>query len=172
MRNRCKMKDLTPVPGFQLKIISGGQTGVDRAALDVALKHHLPCGGWCPQGRTAEDGVIPSRYPVVELREGGYDERTRKNVQEADSTVIIYFGQPTGGTEKTLLYCLQQKKPYLLLDAIELHASRAAWRIKQFSDRLPGGVINFAGPRASDAPNAYLYASNVIEEFLVLQHLD
>ena len=155
-----------------LKILSGGQAGVDRAVLDAALNHHVPCGGWCPQGRAAEDGIIPARYPVVELSEGGYDERTLKNVQAADGTVIIYFGVPSGGTEKTLLCCLQQKKPYLLLDAMELDASRAALRIKQLSDGLLGGVINFAGPRASEAPNAYPYASNVIEQFLVLHHRD
>ena len=62
------------------KIISGAQTGVDRAALDAALRNNVPCGGWCPNGREAEDGAIPERYPVHELAEGGYDERTLKNV--------------------------------------------------------------------------------------------
>jgi hypothetical protein len=151
-----------------LRIISGAQTGVDRAALDMALKHHVPCGGWCPQGRMAEDGVIPASYPVKELSDGGYDERTLRNVQQADGTVIIYFGQPSGGTETTLLYCLQHKKPYLLVDARELETSRAAQRIKAFVDALAGGTLNFAGPRASDEPKAYPYASSVIEKFLVL----
>ncbi|MGB5278970.1 MAG: putative molybdenum carrier protein [Gammaproteobacteria bacterium] len=104
----------------------GAQTGVDRAALATALKHHVPCGGWCSPGRMAEDGVIPASYPVKELSDGGYDKRTLRNVQEADGTVIIYFGRPRGGTETTLLYCLQHKKPYLLLGAQELETSRAA----------------------------------------------
>jgi hypothetical protein len=151
-----------------LKIISGGQTGVDRAALDTALKNHVPCGGWCPQGRKAEDGIIPARYPVMALSNGGYDDRTLKNVQEADGTVIIYFGQPSGGTETTLRYCLQQKKPYLLLDAQKLDSGRAAQRIKEFSDTLAGGTLNFAGPRASDEPKAYPYASSVVDKFLML----
>ena len=112
--------------------------------------------------------MIPAQYPVIELSAGGYDERTLKNVQEADGTVVIYFGQPSGGTETTLLHCLQQRKPYLLLDASELEASRAAQRIKAFSNTLAGGTLNFAGPRASEEPKAYPYASRVIEAFLVL----
>jgi hypothetical protein len=151
-----------------LKIISGAQTGVDRAALDTALKKHVPCGGWCPEGRIAEDGIIPERYPVLELVGAGYNERTRKNIQEADGTVIIYFAQPSGGTETTLLYCLHQKKPYLLLDARELDTGRAAQRIKEFADSLSGGTLNFAGPRASGESSAYQYASSAIEKFLVL----
>ena len=158
----------TEIDLARLKIISGGQTGVDRAALDTALKHRLPCGGWCPQGREAEDGIIPTRYPLMELSNGGYDERTRKNVEAANGTVIIYFGQLSGGTERTLLYCIQQEKPYLLLDASELDAARAAHRIMQFFSNLPGGTLNFAGPRASGAPEAYPYASNAIEQFLLL----
>ena len=112
--------------------------------------------------------MIPARYPVMELSDGGYDDRTLKNVQQADGTVVIYFGQPRGGTETTLLYCLQEKKPYLLLDACELDASRAARRINEFSNSLSAGTLNFAGPRASDEPKAYSYASGVIEKFLLL----
>ncbi len=99
-----------------LKIVSGGQTGVDRGALDAALESAEQCGGWCPEGRKAEDGVIPESYPVQELKGGGYRKRTRKNVQDSDGTVIIYFGQLIGGTEQTLRYCLDEKKPYLLLN--------------------------------------------------------
>ena len=112
--------------------------------------------------------MIPARYPVMELSDGGYDARTLKNVQQADGTIVIYFGQPQGGTETTLLYCLEQKKPYLLLDAYELDASRAAQRIEEFSNKLSAGTLNFAGPRASDEPKAYSYASGVIEMFLAL----
>ena len=96
-----------PAPG--LTIISGGQTGVDRAALDSALSYRVDCGGWCPEGRQAEDGPIPARYPLTELG-GGYAARTRKNVEDSDGTVILYFDTPTGGTEKTLRYCLDLGK--------------------------------------------------------------
>ena len=111
-----------------LKIISGAQTGVDRAALDSALQNGQACGGWCPEGRRAEDGRIENIYPVTELPGGGYAERTLKNVQDSDGTVIIYFGEPSGGTEKTLYCCLREHKPYLLLDAREIESGRAARR--------------------------------------------
>jgi hypothetical protein len=84
-----------------LKIISGGQTGVDRGALEAALSASFPCGGWCPAGRKAEDGVIPEKYPVTPLPGGGYRARTRKNVQESDGTVILAPGELTGETALT-----------------------------------------------------------------------
>ena len=79
------------------KIISGGQTGADRAGLDVALDAGFPCGGWCPKGRKAEDGRIPDKYPLTETGSADYLKRTEKNVVDADGTVIFTFGMPTGG---------------------------------------------------------------------------
>ncbi len=149
-----------------LKIISGGQTGVDRAALDSALAHGQDCGGWCPEGRLAEDGRIDDSYPVTELPGGGYPERTRKNVQDSDGTVIIYFSAPSGGTEKTLRHCLEQHKPYLLLDASEIDSGRAAQRILEFYRGLDGSRLNFAGPRASGEARAYDYCLRAMDEFL------
>ena len=151
-----------------LKIVSGAQTGVDRAALDAALRKNVPCGGWCPAGKKAEDGTIPELYPVRELEDGGYNERTLKNVQDSDGTVIIYFGQLSGGTEDTLRYCLHEKKPYLLLDGLEVKTGRAAERIMEFLRISPGGILNFAGPRASNEPRAYEYTTQVVEKFLEL----
>lgn len=151
-----------------LKIISGAQTGVDRAALDSALKHGQACGGWCPEGRRAEDGRIDEIYPVTELPGGGYAERTLKNVLDSDGTVIIYFGAPGGGTEKTLYHCIGHQKPYLLLDAGEVDSERAAERIHQFMRELPGERLNFAGPRASGEPAAYDYALRAVDVFLSL----
>jgi predicted Rossmann-fold nucleotide-binding protein len=83
-----------------VKIISGGQTGVDRAALDVALKNGIECGGWCPAGRLDEFGKIPDRYPLRELEGGGFTERTLQNVKDSDGTVIIYSGKLSGGTRR------------------------------------------------------------------------
>ena len=151
-----------------LKIISGAQTGVDRAALDSALQRGVESGGWCPEGRLAEDGPIPPAYPVTELPGGGYPERTRKNVQDSDGSVIIYFGELSGGTEKTLVYCLDEGRPYLLLDAREIDSRRAAARIFEFSRGLDGERLNFAGPRASGAPAAYDYARAAVDDFLRL----
>jgi hypothetical protein len=99
-----------------LKIISGGQTGVDRGALDAALDLGVECCGWCPAGRLAEDGMIPERYPVIELTDGGYAERTARNVADSDGTLIISNGKPIGGTRETVERCVKMLKPYIIID--------------------------------------------------------
>jgi hypothetical protein len=99
------------------KIISGGQTGVDRGALDAALSIGFLCGGWCPQDRKAEDGPIPDRYPLVVLPGAGYRQRTLKNVKDSDATVIIYANTLSGGTKLTQDFCQREKKPFVVVDA-------------------------------------------------------
>ncbi|NIO41939.1 MAG: hypothetical protein GTO41_18270, partial [Burkholderiales bacterium] len=99
-----------------MKVVTGGQTGVDRGALDAALELNIQCGGWCPEGRLAEDGPIPEIYPLQELAGGDYRDRTRKNVVDSDGSAIIYFGEIEGGTESTLDDCVQLAKPYQLID--------------------------------------------------------
>lgn len=99
-----------------LKIISGGQTGVDRGALDAAIELRVECGGWCPAGRMAEDGIIPNRYPVIELANAGYAARTTRNVTDADGTLVILVGDPVGGTRETIGCCIEMQKPYLTID--------------------------------------------------------
>jgi hypothetical protein len=98
------------------KIVSGGQTGVDRAALDVALELGLPCGGWCPRGRRAEDGRLPARYPLRETTSAAYPARTALNVREADGTLILTRGEPDRGTALTARLAEQSGKPHLTLD--------------------------------------------------------
>ncbi len=149
-----------------LKIVSGGQTGVDRAALDAALACNNECGGWCPEGRKAEDGLISPHYPVIELKDSGYNKRTLQNVIDSDGTVIIYFDLLSGGTEKTLLFCLERNKPYLLIDATELTPDRTAERIQHFVNRNTITVLNFAGPRASGEPLAYDYTLQTVTCYL------
>ncbi len=150
----------------KIKIVSGGQTGVDRAALDAALESNTECGGWCPNGRKAEDGKIPSHYPVNELKNAGYTKRTRQNVIDSDGTVIIYFATLSGGTEKTLLFCLKQKKPYLLIDATELPDKRSTKSIQDFVTNNAIKILNIAGPRASGEPLAYGYTLRVMNHYL------
>jgi len=103
-----------------LKIISGGQTGVDRGALDAALAFEVECGGWCPAGRLAENGTIPERYPVVELANAGYAERTARNVADSDGTLVISKGEPIGGTRETVDCCIEMRKPYLIIDCASM----------------------------------------------------
>ena len=145
-----------------MKIVSGGQTGVDRAALDAALESGVEAGGWCPEGRLAEDGVIPAHYPVKELPKAGYSERTRRNVIHSDGTVIIYFGCPSGGTEQTIVFCIKEQKPYVLIDAEELSVDLASRNIEHFIEDHSISVLNVAGPRASGESRAYAYAKKVI----------
>jgi Circularly permutated YpsA SLOG family len=149
-----------------VKIISGGQTGVDRAALDVALKHRIDCGGWCPAGRLDEIGRIPDRYPVWELEHGGFTERTLQNVKDADGTVIIYPGKLSGGTEQTVRFCLEQQRPHQLLDASKIPTEEAARLIADFVRNHKIDTLNVAGPRESEWPEGYDYAYRALETFL------
>src|SRR5262249_12024578 len=98
------------------RLVSGGQSGVDRAALDIALELGIPCGGWCPKGRKAEDGAIPERYPLTETTSGDYRQRTRWNVRDSDGTLILAWGEPTEGTLLTLTACRDAGKPHLVID--------------------------------------------------------
>ncbi|MDM8557336.1 putative molybdenum carrier protein [Candidatus Parabeggiatoa sp. HSG14] len=146
-----------------MKIISGAQTGVDRAALDAALDSGVKTGGWCPEGRMADDGIISEKYPVKELPKSGYRQRTKRNVIDSDGTVIIYFDYPFpgGGTEQTIVFCIKERKPYVLIDAEELTIERASRKIKKFIDRNTISVLNVAGPNAG-VPKAYQYTKKVI----------
>jgi hypothetical protein len=147
-------------------IVSGAQTGVDRAALDVAHEAGARCGGWCPAGRRAEDGVIPESYPVTELASGGYIERTEANVRDSDATVILHFGALRGGTQATREFCDALGKPCLLIDGDEIAADAAAARIAEFVQRVDARRLKFAGPRASQAPRAYAYALDTVSRVL------
>ena len=149
-----------------IHIISGGQTGVDRAALDAAMALNVPCGGWCPADGCDELGLIPAHYPLRRLKRGGYRERTMRNVREADGTIIVYFGGLSGGTEFTLLCCMQRKKPYKLIDGEEINISRAATLLERFVRTHRIRILNVAGPRASQQPKAYDYAYRVVAKFL------
>ena len=149
-----------------MKIISGGQTGVDRAALDVALRHGIECGGWCPTGRLDEFGKIPDHYPIQELQGGSFTERTLQNVKDSDGTVVIYPGELYGGTDQTVRFCLDLKRPHQLIDASKISAEGAAKLIAEFVRENEIGILNIAGPRQSEWTEGYDYASRVLSAFL------
>jgi len=149
-----------------LKIISGGQTGVDRAALDAAIKLGIDCGGWCPAGRLDEVGKIPDRYPLQELKHGGFAERTLQNVKDSDGTVVIYFGKMSGGTEQTVHFCIEQERPHRTIDAAEISADAAANLISDLVSEHKIDILNVAGPRQSEWPAGYDYALRALEIFL------
>lgn len=145
------------------RIVSGGQTGVDRAALDAAMEENIPCGGWCPRGRRAEDGAIPLRYPLRETPGAGTIERTRANVRDSDATLVLSFGPAEGGTRATIACAQSARKPVLVVDLADDERSAARHsRIVRWLDTNAVGTLNIAGPRESEHPGAYVTARAVV----------
>jgi hypothetical protein len=138
------------------KIISGGQTGADRAAFDAALALGLPIGGWVPKGRKAEDGVIPAHYSNLrETDTDDYESRTRLNVREADATLILSHGPLTGGSQLTESVARTLGKPFLHVNLTPLSIADAVDTIRVWLSDLGGEMLNVAGPRASNDPLIY-----------------
>jgi Circularly permutated YpsA SLOG family len=142
-----------------MKIVSGGQTGVDRAALDVALELALPCGGWCPRGRKAEDGSIPARYPLTETRSADYAQRTEWNVRDADATLVLTRGQPSGGTALTIDVAQRLGKPCLVID---LDGAPNVDAVRSWIQSENVGILNVAGPRESQSPGIHAAATGFL----------
>jgi Circularly permutated YpsA SLOG family len=145
------------------RIVSGGQTGVDRAALDVALDLGVPCGGWCPHGRRAEDGAVPARYPLVETPSSGYPQRTAWNVRDSDATLVLTRGRPRGGTALTLRLASRAGRPAL---AVDLDRTPDARAVAAWLRSVDVGVLNVAGPRESDAPGIGASAAAFLRRLL------
>jgi hypothetical protein len=145
------------------KIVSGGQTGVDRAALDVALELDIPCGGWCPMGRRAGDGVIPARYHLQETGSADYAERTRLNVLDSDATLILNRGELAGGTALTARLAGLNGKPCLV---VQLDAAPDTGKVVEWLHGHGVHILNVAGPRETQQPGIHAQASGFLLKLL------
>jgi len=132
------------------RIVSGGQTGADRGALDAAIELGIEHGGFCPRGRRAEDGTIPSRYQLEETSSPNYRVRTERNVVESDATLLVTRGHPTGGSALTADIARQHGRPVLHIDLDDVPVNPE--RVRQWLFRFSIEVLNVAGPRASGCP--------------------
>lgn len=145
------------------RVVSGGQTGVDRAALDAALQLGIPCGGWCPRGRVAEDGRIPAAYPLVETPTAEYAERTEWNVRDSDATLLLTWGELAGGTRFTRFVAQKWNRPHTIVD---MSADPSVVAVRRWLDDRAPSTLNIAGPRASLGPHVYPDALGFLSEVL------
>jgi len=143
------------------KIVSGGQTGADRAALDWAIENGIPHGGWCPKGRLAEDGPIPGCYDLTETPSAGYPQRTEWNARDSDGTAIFSIGHKlTGGSRATVEFATKHKKPLIhICREDENPASKVLHFIRSNGIR----ILNVAGPRASKEPEVGEFVKRVFD---------
>jgi hypothetical protein len=145
------------------KIISGGQTGADRAALDVAIKLGIPYGGWIPKGRITEEGPLPEKYEMQEMPSESYAARTEQNVIDSTGTLIICRGKPTGGSDYTREMALKHKKLLLHVDLNRTTSFDAASLISSWIKLHQIKILNVAGPRATKDPNVYVDVFRILE---------
>ena len=150
------------------KIISGGQTGVDRAALDLAADLGLEAGGWCPRGRRAEDGIIPDQYALKETTSRDYEQRTEWNVRDADATLILTTGKPEGGTQLTIETAQRLDKPFYVVDLL---APRNLQGLQYWVEYEKIHVLNVAGPRESRVPGVKAMAMEFLKDFIFIWKL-
>jgi hypothetical protein len=149
-----------------IKIISGGQTGVDRVGLDVAMKLGIEHGGYAPKGRIAEDGQIPEKYNLQVLTRGGYPSRTKKNIEASDGTVIFIKRTLRRGCKLTVDYAVKINKPWLLIDFSNVTVAQASSILQSWLESKKIGILNVAGPRFSKDPFTSHMAGKVLEAVL------
>lgn len=138
-----------------IKIVSGGQSGVDRAALDFALENQIRCGGWCPLGRLAEDGRIHNRYPLHETDSSDYRVRTQSNVRDSDGTLILYVDVFSNGTSLTQQIAKKLMKPCLLVQLNGENYTEKNLQLNAWLEANKIETLNVAGPRESSQSGIY-----------------
>ncbi|MGP0591782.1 putative molybdenum carrier protein [Nitrospira sp. T9] len=156
------------------RIVSGGQTGADRAALDFALKFGIECGGWVPKGRMGEDGVIPAHYPnLVETDSDDPNIRTELNVRDSDATILITRGAPTGGSAFTVEVAMRLGKAVFHVDLNRESMDQVVPEVCRWLQNLHPAILNVAGPRASEDHDIYDLAKVLLESvFLAMNSTD
>ncbi len=150
------------------KIISGGQTGADQAALDAAIKLGIPHGGWIPSGRITENGPLLDKYLLEEMPTSSYAERTEQNIIDSDGTLIASHGMLAGGSAYTRQVALEQKRPWLHIDLQKTAVFDAAMILSEWVLKNNIEILNVAGPRASKDPKIYRAVMNIIESAYTL----
>ena len=148
------------------KIISGGQTGADRAALDVAIELEILHGGWIPKGRKTEDGILADRYQLEEMPTASYPKRTEKNILDSDGTLIFSRGTLTGGSALTRKLAKKHNRPWLHVDLDKVVGTDAVQIIAEWFDENDIGILNVAGPRASKDPGIHDFVMGILEAAL------
>jgi putative molybdenum carrier protein len=148
------------------KIVSGGQTGADRAALDWAIGSGIPHGGWCPKGRKAEDGALDPRYGLTETPSEDYSQRTEWNVRDSDGTAVFSVRRELrGGSLLTVELAGRYNRPVIHLCAEDVRTNHAQ-ELRSFIEGFGISVLNVAGPRESDEPGVYRFVSRVLDQAL------
>jgi hypothetical protein len=148
------------------RIVSGGQTGADRAGLDAAIACGVPHGGWCPKGRTAEDGVIHERYQLTETEGASYLARTERNVKQSDGTVVFTLGELAGGSLRTGDFARRHQKPWCHIRLGEASDQQAADDLRQFVKAHEIRSLNIAGSSESREPGLRQRVQAVVSSVL------
>ena len=146
------------------KTISGGQTGADLAALDFAIEHDIPHGGWIPKGRKTENGILPDKYLLDEMPTVSYPKRTEKNILDSDGTLIFPRGKLTGGSALTRKLAKQHQKPWLHIDLDKVEKAEAVQIIASWIGKHDICVLNVAGPRASKDTGIHDVVIGILEK--------
>jgi len=149
------------------RVVSGGQTGADRAALDVATELGIPAGGWVPAGRTAENGLIPSGYEGLKESDSPNPAvRTRLNVRDSDATLIVSRGPLTGGSRQTIEFARTLGRPHRHVDLARASMDDAVGEVRAWIEAVGPAVLNVAGPRASKDPGIYDLTARLLKSVL------
>lgn len=148
------------------KIISGGQTGADQAGLDAAIELGIPHGGWIPKGRKTEEGPLPAKHKLKEMRTTSYPKRTEENILDSEGTVIFTFGKLTGGSELTRKLAKMHGFPCIHVDLSKVTVGEGANLVRSWIEKHNIKVLNVAGSRASKAPAAYDITKQILKAAL------